>query len=70
MVRLNEKHSHMFFIDSRGSWLQSEINKLNKGKYLGVREYKGATLHQLSKKASKYCTGVDTIDGSCRVKGI
>ena len=40
--------------DSRGSGLQEEIVKINRGEYLEVRMVKGATLHQLANLARKH----------------
>ena len=51
MARLNERRSHMVFMDSRGEGLQVQIDCLNKGEYMGIKIYKGATLHQLAKKS-------------------
>ena len=54
MAGLNERRCHLAFLDSRGNGLQGKVVKINRGEYLEIREYKGATLHQLAKIASKH----------------
>ena len=34
--------------------MQSKVDRINQGEYMECRVYNGATLHQLSKKASKH----------------
>ena len=72
MANFNSKRCHIAFMDSRGMDLQGEVNKINRGEYLEVRVYKGATLHQLAKMASKHLNSypfdvVYVAGGTCNI---
>ena len=72
MARLNERRCHIAFMDSRAQGLQEKIDALNKGEYLGVRKHNGATLHQLTRKASEHLKNypfdvVYIIGGACDI---
>ena len=54
MARLNDRRWHTALLDSRACGLQEKIDIINDGEYLGVRQYNGATLHELSGRASRH----------------
>ena len=54
MAKLNERRCQVAFMDSRATDLQKKIDVLNKGEYLGIREFKGATLRQLTRMAGRH----------------
>ena len=41
-------------LDSRANGLQERVDVLNVGEYLGIRQYNGATLHDLTRQASRH----------------
>ena len=72
MARLNDRRCHIAFMDSRGVGLLAKIDCLNQGEYLEVCIHKGATLHQLTRRASEHLTSypfdvVYILGGACDI---